>query len=242
MDQKQLAMSVSTTHRRPRQHSLMSTCRASCADRLGRNPKLTGRKSASKTGSSTIFSAACTIRSRTGGIESGLCSPAGAPGLGIDPARGQRTIAAFLQLVGQLAEQPVYAVLFDCGQGDLVDARCAVVTAHRRPRAPQHVPAADLVIQRVESPSGIGLGRPVQRILQGTAGSGTGSAGISRPDPFAAGLAARALTGPLPDNAAHRRSSGPSLPAGCVVLRLNRYYGRLRRPPGQRSTSRGHRL
>ena len=29
--------------------------------------------------------------------------------------------------------------------------------------------------------------------------------------------------------------------AGCVVLWLNRYYGRLRRPPGQRSTSRGHR-
>jgi hypothetical protein len=45
----------------------MSTCGASCADRIGRNPKLTGRKSASKTGSSTIFSAACTIRSRTGG-------------------------------------------------------------------------------------------------------------------------------------------------------------------------------
>ena len=29
----------------------MSTCRASCADRFGRNPKLHGRKSASKTGS-----------------------------------------------------------------------------------------------------------------------------------------------------------------------------------------------
>jgi hypothetical protein len=31
--------------------------------------------------------------------------------------------------------------------------------------------------------------------------------------------------------------SGPSLPAGCVVLRLNRYYGCLRRPPGEQSTS-----
>ena len=28
----------------------MSTCRASCADRLGRNPKLHGRQSASKIG------------------------------------------------------------------------------------------------------------------------------------------------------------------------------------------------
>jgi hypothetical protein len=38
--EKELAISVSTTHRRPSQDSLMSTCRASCADRLGRNPKL----------------------------------------------------------------------------------------------------------------------------------------------------------------------------------------------------------
>jgi len=27
-----------------------------------------------------------------------------------------------------------------------------------------------------------------------------------------------------------------------LSARLNRYYGRLRRPPGQQSTSRGHRL
>ena len=78
-------MSVSTTHRRPREHSSMSTCRASCADRPGRNPKLHGRKSASKTGSSTIFSAACTIRSRTAGIDSGLFSAV--PGLGISTRR-----------------------------------------------------------------------------------------------------------------------------------------------------------
>jgi hypothetical protein len=49
-----------------------------------------------------------------------------------------------------------------------------------------------------------------------------------------------ALTGPSPFSTAHQRSSGPSLTAGCVVLRLNRYYGRLRRPSGQRSTSRFH--
>ena len=82
---KQLAMSVSTTQRRPCQDSSMSTCRASCAERLGRNPKLHGRKSASKTGSSTIFTAACTIRSRTAGIESGLCSVV--PGFGMNTRR-----------------------------------------------------------------------------------------------------------------------------------------------------------
>ena len=72
--EKQDAMSVSTTHRLPRAHSSMSTCKASCADSLGRNPKLHGRKSASKTGSSTIFTAACTIRSRTEGTVISYCS------------------------------------------------------------------------------------------------------------------------------------------------------------------------
>jgi len=52
----------------------MSTCRASCAERPGRNPKLHGKKPASKTGLDTIFAAACTTRSRTAGIDSGLSS------------------------------------------------------------------------------------------------------------------------------------------------------------------------
>jgi hypothetical protein len=69
--EKQLAMSVSTIHRLPWS---MSTCRASWADFFGRNPKLHGIMSASKTGSMTIFTAACTTRSRTAGMESGLCS------------------------------------------------------------------------------------------------------------------------------------------------------------------------
>ena len=46
-------------------------------------------------------------------------------------------------------------------------------------------------------------------------------------------LAETALTRPLPQPT-HKRSSGPSLPAGCVVLRLDQYYGRPRRPPGRR--------
>src|SRR5664280_3383639 len=36
------------------------------------------------------------------------------------------------------------------------------------PRPLQDIPAKDLVPQRVESSPGIGLGRPVQRMLQGT--------------------------------------------------------------------------
>ncbi|MDF3142082.1 MULTISPECIES: hypothetical protein [unclassified Streptomyces] len=84
---------------------------------------------ASKTGSSTIFNAACTIRSRTEGIDNGLCSAT--PGFGMNTQR-------------------------------------AIVATHRHPRAPQDVPAVDLAPQRVEPPSGIGLGRPVERMLQGS--------------------------------------------------------------------------
>ncbi len=63
----------------------MRTCRAPCAERFGRNPKPPDSMSASKTGSSTIFTAACTMRSRTDGIDSGL-NPL-LPGLGMNTRR-----------------------------------------------------------------------------------------------------------------------------------------------------------
>jgi hypothetical protein len=61
-------------------------------------------------------------------------------------------------------------------------------------------------------------------------------------DPCAAGLALTALTGPLQTTL--RTDEAAALPSPQVVLsrRSNRYYGRLRRPPGQRSTSRFSRL
>ena len=82
---KQFATSVSTTHRLPLKDSSTSTCKASCADRLGRNPNEHGKKSASKIGSMTIFTAACTTRSRIAGIDNGRCSAE--PGLGINTRR-----------------------------------------------------------------------------------------------------------------------------------------------------------
>ena len=51
-----------------------------------------------------------------------------------------------------------------------------------------------------------------------------------------AGLANEGTHQPFP--LTHGRSSGPSLTGGCVVRRLDRYYGRLRRPPGSPPTSR----
>jgi hypothetical protein len=71
-----------------------------------------------------------------------------------------------LQLAGQLAEQPGHPVLLDVSQGGLVDARRAVVAAHRDPRPAQDVLAVDLVSQRMEPSFRAGLGRPVQHMPQ----------------------------------------------------------------------------
>ena len=91
------------------------------------------------------------------------------PGLGYQhPPGGHRPVSPLPQLAGQLAEQPGNPVLLDLGQGDLVNARSAVVTAHHHPRTPQDVTAHDLVHQRMEPPPGISLGRPVKRMLQST--------------------------------------------------------------------------
>ena len=70
---------------RPRCASLSRTCRASCAERLGRNPKLHGRKSGSKDRFEHDLTAACTTRSRTEAMASGRVCP-GCPGFGITHA------------------------------------------------------------------------------------------------------------------------------------------------------------
>jgi hypothetical protein len=80
----------------------------------------------------------------------------------------QRPITSLAQLRLDLGQEPVDTVFLDRTQGELVDTRRAVVAAHRDPATPQDVPAQDLVPQRVEPSPGIGLGRPVERVLQGT--------------------------------------------------------------------------
>ena len=50
-------MSASKTKHLPSMKPTLILSRASVADRFGRNPKLQGRKSASKIGSRTIFAA-----------------------------------------------------------------------------------------------------------------------------------------------------------------------------------------
>jgi retron-type reverse transcriptase len=76
------------------------------------------------------------------------------------------------------------------------------VTGRRTPRPPHDVPAVDLVIQRVESSSGIGLGRPVKRMLQSTDRAGTPDA--------RGGTSHEGTHRPLLDQPTRERSSGPS--------------------------------
>jgi hypothetical protein len=66
-----------------------------------------------------------------------------------------------------------------------------MVAAHLLPRPLQDVPAQELVVQRVEPSSGIGLGRPLPRRLQGTDRVELLDATIT-----GVGLATPALTGP----------------------------------------------
>ena len=204
-------MSVSTTHRRPCQDSSMSTCRASCADRPGRNPKLHGKKSASKTGSSTIFAAACTIRSRTAGIESGLCSSV--PGFGMNTRRA--------------------------GIGRYRPSRNSLASSSRSRVTPYSSTAAKVVLSMPGAPLFVRTltharhrtslrlilsysawnrrpGSALAARYSACCKARTGSTGIPRPDPCTAGLALTALTGPLLHIT--RTDEAAALPSPQVVL------------------------
>ena len=99
--------------------------------------------------------------------------------------------------------------------------------AHRDPRPPQDVPAQDLVPQRVKPSPGIGLGRPVQRVLQGTH--------LIQRRTSAVGGTSRIGTHRAPPSTPTRIDEVVALPSPAVMLsaRLDRYYGHLRRPPGR---------
>ena len=141
----------------------------------------------------TSFMAACTTRSRTAGIDS-----------------------------GQLVEQPVNPVPLDITDSGPVDAGRAAIAAHQLPRTLQHVPAVDLVIERVEPSPGIGLGRPVKRSLQ-----------FSNLVCFS-GPSHLWHSPILPRT--RRMNEAAALPSPTVLLsaRLKQYFGRLRLPPSTR--------
>ena len=68
-------MSASNTWLHPALAVSRMVSSASSGLRLGRKPKLQGRKSASKMGSNTNFAAACATLSFTVGMPSGRCRP-----------------------------------------------------------------------------------------------------------------------------------------------------------------------
>src|SRR5215213_1250853 len=227
---KQLAMSVSTTQRRPFQDSSRSTCRASCADRLGRNPKEQSSMSASKIGSSTILTAACTMRSRTAGIDSGRCSAV--PGFGMNTRRaGSGRYRRSLNSVTSSSRSRVTPY-----SSTVAKVTRSMPAAPRLRRTSSHALSNTSLRQTLSNSA---WNRLVGSALAARYSACCKARTLSPPTGARVDLAVTALTRFLPQ-LAHERSSGPSLTAGCVVLRLDRSYGRLRRPPGTPSTSRFH--
>ena len=130
------------------------------------------------------------------------------------------------KLRSQLVEASGDPVTLNVVDGPAVDARGAVVLAHLEPSTLQDVPAMDLVIERMEPSSGVGLGRPVERSLQTldfVQFGGTSHEGTHQPFPVS-----------------KRTDELAALPSPAVVLsaRLDRYRDRLRRPPGSMPISR----
>jgi len=162
----------STTHRRPRPVSSTRTCRGVVlAPFSGRNPKLHGAKSASKIGSSTILSAACTMRfahRRNREAVAVRSFPAwgyipAAPGSG--PIR---PIPQFPPDSSPSSRSMPYSRSIQ-SRGGPVDTRCAVVGRAPRPsRATGRLcvrlcPTAHEIVARVRP-----LAVRLQRVLQGT--------------------------------------------------------------------------
>src|SRR6516162_1967996 len=166
-------------------------------------------------------------------MDNGLCSPAGAPGLGIRPgaraADGSGPPPArwpARRAATPYSSTPARVIL--SMPGAPLFRRTAAHARHKTS------------LRRTLSYSAWNLrpGSALAARYSACCKARTGSAGTPRPDPDAAGLALTALTGPLQTTL--RTDEAAALPSPRVVLsrRSNRYYGRLRRPPDQRSTSR----
>ena len=119
------------------------------ADRFGRNPKLQGRKSASKIGSRTIL-AACwhdpVAHSRD------TQRPLPAVGLGdLHPTHQRRPVDTRAEVTGKLAEHPLDPVGLHCLQSHTIDSGGTTICSHPPPRLHQDVIPIDPVIQSVET-------------------------------------------------------------------------------------------
>ncbi len=88
-------------------------------------------------------------------------------GLGyVPPQHGRRFVGACVELVAQLREEPVHAVLLHRLERDPVHARGALVATDAPPRFPQDVTPVDTVVQRVEAALPMPLGCSVELALE----------------------------------------------------------------------------
>jgi len=67
------------------------------------------------------------------------------------------SVAAFLQIRGQLVEEPIDSLFLDVGNGLAVDAGSAAVATHRRRARSRTSPAMALVVEGVEPSMRLGL-------------------------------------------------------------------------------------
>ena len=208
---------------------------ACVADRFGRNPNETGKKSASKIGSSTILAACWATRSRTVGIPNGRMPPLVSGSPPAAPARDDTTRPKVTRATRPTSGRPRSP---PPRQGDPIHPGRAPVRPDPLPRLPQDVTPVDTVKQGMETPTLDCLAAAHSATLQfshfhrrrpptaRTATTGDGLPGsldrAPRPCPHAYPLRSR------------DQSRGPSLPARYVarrsaVLRPRRTPAALRR-------------
>ena len=149
-DSKYFEMSASSTHCFPSMAPPRTACRASWAQRPGRNPCEQGRKSASYTGSSSITIALCATLSSNVGMPRGRLVPS-AFGDVVPPDR-RRAVAPGLDPAQKL-QQVGLQVLLVVRRCHAVDA-CRALLA-RQPLRLLHPFVVDAAVQRREHPLGM---------------------------------------------------------------------------------------
>src|SRR5437867_5056937 len=139
---------------------------ASRAPRFGRNPYEHSRKSASRTGSITSFTAAWTTRSLTAGMPRPRCCP-GFPGFGMYTRRtgcGRYRFSRSSASSSSSTRSTPYA-----STAATVCLSTPALPRFRRtplPRLLQHIASIDLVVHHAELPLRRHLGRPIQLPLE----------------------------------------------------------------------------
>ena len=103
----------------------------------------------------------------------------------LHPPHRRGTPTPLGQLGGEIIEERDHHGFLDRGDGDAIDTSGTAIAGHIHPGPPQHVPAMDLVVERMEPSVGRSLGCPVERALKlnDLVSGGHSPAGTHRPVP-----------------------------------------------------------